>query len=93
MEYRVEKDSIGEINVPKDKLWGAQTQRSFENFKIGTEKIPTELVRIFATLKRAAAKVNLDLGLLDEERVSAICEACEEISQGKLDQHFPLVVW
>lgn len=93
MEYRVEKDSIGEIKVPNDKLWGAQTQRSFENFQIGTEKIPTELVRVFATLKRAAARVNLELGLLDEERVSAICEACEEIAQGKLDQHFPLAVW
>ncbi len=93
MEYRVERDSIGEINVPNDKLWGAQTQRSFENFQIGTEKIPKELIRVFAILKKAAAKVNGDLGLLDEERVTAICVACEEIFQGKLDQHFPLAVW
>ena len=65
MEYRIEKDSIGEIKVPVDKLWGAQTQRSFENFRIGTEKIPLELVAVFGVLKRAAAAVNKDLGLLD----------------------------
>ena len=61
MQYRIEKDSIGEIKVPCDKLWGAQTQRSYENFKIGTEKIPIEMVRVFSRLKKAAAKVNLDL--------------------------------
>lgn len=93
MEYRIEKDSIGEIKVPSDRLWGAQTQRSFENFQIGTEKIPSEMIRVFALLKQAAAKVNLDLGLIDEERSAAIIKVCEEISQGILDEHFPLAVW
>lgn len=93
MQYRIEKDSIGEIKVPADKLWGAQTQRSFENFKIGTEKIPLELVRVFSRLKRAAAKVNLDLNLIDEDRAHAIMQTCDEINDGKLDGNFPLAVW
>jgi fumarate hydratase class II len=93
LEYRIEKDSIGEIKVPVDKLWGAQTQRSYENFQIGTEKIPIELVRIFATLKWAAANVNKELELLDEVRADAIIKACNEIKEGKLDEHFPLAVW
>lgn len=93
MEFRIEKDSIGEIKVPADKLWGAQTQRSLENFQIGTEKIPVELVRVFAMLKRAAAQVNQDLKLLDAERATAIMETCGEIGVGKLDTHFPLAVW
>lgn len=93
MEYRVEKDSIGEIKVPVDKLWGAQTQRSYENFKIGTEKIPIELVHIFAILKSAAAHVNKELKLIDAVRADAIIKACDEIEAGKLDAHFPLAVW
>nr|WP_320145177.1 class II fumarate hydratase [uncultured Anaeromusa sp.] len=93
MEYRIEKDSIGEIKVPVDKLWGAQTQRSFENFRIGTEKIPLELVAVFGVLKRAAAAVNKELGLLDEVRADAIIAACDELLEGKLEGNFPLSVW
>ena len=93
MEYRVEKDSLGEVMVPQDKLWGAQTQRSFENFKIGTEKIPPELVRVFSRLKRAAAKVNCELELIDSLRAQAIIQACDEIYAGKLEGNFPLAVW
>ncbi|NCB76841.1 MAG: class II fumarate hydratase [Negativicutes bacterium] len=93
MEYRIEKDSIGEIKVPVDKLWGAQTQRSFENFRIGTEKIPLELVAVFGVLKRAAAAVNKDLGLLDEVRADAIIAACDELLENKLEGNFPLSVW
>ena len=93
MEYRVEKDSLGEVRVPQDKLWGAQTQRSFENFKIGTEKIPPELVRVFSRLKRAAAKVNCELELMDTLRAEAIIQACDEIYAGKLAENFPLAVW
>ncbi|VBB05440.1 fumarate lyases signature [Lucifera butyrica] len=93
MEYRIEKDSLGEVKVPADKLWAAQTERSFENFKIGTEKMPVEIIRAFATLKKAAALTNHKLGQLDEKRTKAIAQACEEILAGKLDEHFPLVVW
>lgn len=93
MEYRVEKDSIGEIQVPADKLWGAQTQRSFENFKIGTEKIPLEMVEVFAYLKRAAAAVNKELGVLDAERADAIMAAADEVLSGRWQEHFPLSVW
>lgn len=93
MQYRIERDSIGEIKVPNDKLWGAQTQRSFENFKIGTEKIPAEMVQVFSRLKRAAAQVNMDLSLLDKERGMAIIQACDEINEGKFADNFPLAVW
>ena len=93
MEYRVERDSMGEINVPADKLWGAQTQRSFENFQIGTEKIPAELVTVFAYLKKSAALVNKELGALDPERADAIAAACDDVLAGKLDGNFPLAVW
>lgn len=93
MEYRIEKDSMGEIKVPADKLWGAQTQRSFENFRIGTEKIPPEMVTVFAYLKKAAALVNQDLGVLDKERSQAIVAACDDVLAGRLDGNFPLAVW
>jgi len=93
MSYRIEKDTLGEINVPSDKLWAAQTQRSFENFKIGTEKMPLPLIRAFAVLKRAAAKVNRELGLLDEDKAEAIIAAADEVRTGVWDDHFPLVVW
>lgn len=93
MEYRIEKDSMGEIKVPADKLWGAQTQRSFENFKIGTEKIPAEMVTVFAYLKKAAALVNKELGVVDADRADAIAQACDDILAGKLDGNFPLAVW
>lgn len=93
MEYRIEKDSMGEIKVPVDKLWGAQTQRSYENFQIGIEKIPYELVRVFGILKKAAATVNQRLGVLDDQRAGAIIAACDELLAGKLDGNFPLSVW
>lgn len=93
MEYRIEKDSLGEINVPADKLWGAQTQRSYENFRIGTEKIPAELVPVFAYIKKAAALVNKELGVLDDVRANAVIAACDDVLDGKLDGNFPLSVW
>lgn len=93
MDYRIEKDSLGEVAVPGDKLWGAQTQRSYENFRIGKEKIPTELVTVFAQLKKAAAIVNGELDVLDKVRVEAIVQACDEIIRGKWKDNFPLAVW
>lgn len=93
MEYRIEHDSMGEIKVPADRYWGAQTQRSFENFKIGTEKIPMEIIRAFAILKKGAAMANHRLGKLDDRRFHLICQVCDEILAGKLDGHFPLAVW
>ena len=93
MDYRTEHDSMGEVQVPVEKYWGAQTQRSFENFKIGTEKMPTEIVRAFAILKKAAAMANNRLGKLDEGRKTLISDVCDEILEGKLNEHFPLVVW
>lgn len=93
MTYRIEKDSLGEINVPADKLWGAQTQRSLENFRIGMEKIPAEMVSVFAYIKKAAALVNEELGVLDSERAGAITQACDDIIAGKLAGNFPLSVW
>lgn len=93
MEYRLERDSLGEVKVPADKLWGAQTQRSFENFRIGTEQIPPEMVEIFGMLKRAAAVVNKDLGVLDSAKADVIIAACDELLAGKLAGNFPLSVW
>lgn len=93
MDYRVEKDTLGEINVPIDKYWGAQTQRSKQNFPIGNEKMPTEIIEAFAILKKSAAKANSELGLLDNKKAEAIAYAAEQIVAGKLDDHFPLVVW
>lgn len=93
MEYRIEHDSMGEVSVPADRYWGPQTQRSFENFKIGIEKIPGEVIRAFAILKKAAATANHHLGKLDEERFHLIAQVCDEILAGKLDGHFPLAVW
>ena len=93
MEYRMEKDSMGEVKVPAQKLWGAQTQRSLENFRIGTEKIPAEMVTVFAYLKKTAALVNKKLNHLDEARAEAIIQACDDILAGKLDGNFPLAVW
>lgn len=90
---RIEKDTLGEVKVPADKLWGAQTQRSLQNFCIGWEKMPVEIIAALALLKRAAAVVNHDLGQLDAERMKAIVQACEEILAGKFADHFPLVVW
>lgn len=93
MEYRIEHDSMGEVQVPADRYWGAQTQRSFQNFPIGTEKIPMEVIRAFAILKKAAAIANNRLGKLDENRLALISQACDEILEGKLDDNFPLSVW
>ena len=93
MEYRIEHDSMGEIKVPADKYWAAQTQRSFQNFKIGGEKMPVEIIRAFAILKRGAAMANNRLGKLDDARLDAIVKACSEVSEGRLDDNFPLVVW
>ena len=93
MEYRIEHDSLGEVKVPADRLWGAQTQRSLENFPIGDDRMPLEIIRAFAVLKKAAAFANRDLGKLDERRCALIAEVCDEISSGKLDAEFPLSVW
>lgn len=91
--YRIEHDSMGEIKVEEDKLWGAQTQRSLENFKIGTEKMPLEIIRAFALLKKAAAMVNMELDQLDQPIADAIASACNEILEGRWDDQFPLAVW
>ncbi len=93
MEYRIEKDTMGEMKVPVDRYWGAQTQRSFENFKIGVEKMPTEIIHAFGILKKGAALANQALGKIDEEKASAIAYACDRVISGELNSHFPLVVW
>ncbi|HOV29249.1 MAG TPA: lyase family protein, partial [Synergistales bacterium] len=93
MEYRIEKDSMGEVKVPADKLYGAQSQRSIDNFRIGWEKMPDEIIRAFAVLKKAAALANRKLGVLDEARASAIAKAADEILEGKLAGNFGLSVW
>jgi len=90
---RTETDSFGPIAVPADRYWGAQTERSLENFRIGTERMPLPLIRALAIVKRAAAEVNLALGALDPRRARAIIRAAQEVIDGKLDDHFPLVVW
>ena len=93
MEYRIEHDSMGEVKVPSNVYWGAQTERSFENFKIGIEKIPMEVIHAFGVLKKASAMANYHLGKLDKKRCDLICQVCDEIISGKLNQHFPLAVW
>ena len=93
MGYRIEKDTMGEMRVPDDKYWAAQTERSFENFKIGTEIMPIEITHAFGILKKAPAIANYNLGKLPEEKLKAISAACDEVISGKLNEHFPLVVW
>ena len=94
MEYRSEKDTMGEVNVPADKFWGAQTQRSVENFKIGPAgSMPWEVIEAFGYLKKAAAITNCELGVLSEEKRDAIVSVCDEVISGKLADQFPLVVW
>ncbi|MCA9995316.1 MAG: class II fumarate hydratase [Anaerolineales bacterium] len=93
MNYRIEKDTMGEVQVPDDKYWGAQTQRSLENFRIGGQRMPIEIVRAFAILKKAAALTNVELANFSNEKANAIAQACDEILAGKLDDQFPLVVW
>jgi fumarate hydratase class II len=93
MSTRTETDSFGPINVPSDKYWGAQTQRSLQNFKIGTERMPEALIVAFGVLKYAAAETNMELGLMDKEVGQAIMKAASEVIDSKLKDHFPLVVW
>ena len=92
-DYRTEKDSIGQVEVPKQKYWGAQTQRSLENFKIGSDKIPIFFIKSFAMQKKAAAISNIALDNLDNKLGQEIINVCDEIMDGKLDDHFPLSVW
>lgn len=93
MSFRVEKDTMGEVKVPSDKFWGAQTQRSIENFKIGGDRFPREMIRALGILKKCAALTNAELGLLDSKKSEWIVKAANEVIEGKLDEHFPLVVW
>ena len=95
MDFRIEKDTMGDVEVPADKYWGAQTERSRNNFKIGgvNHQMPIEIIRGFAYLKKAAAYTNCELGVLTEEKRDAIAQVCEEIIEGKLDNQFPLVIW
>ena len=94
MEYRIEKDTMGEVKVPSDKLWGAQTERSRNNFKIGEPaSMPKEVIYGFAYLKKAAAYANCELGVLSQEKRDLIAKVCDEILEGKLDDQFPLVIW
>lgn len=94
MEYRIEKDTMGEVKVPADKYWGAQTERSRNNFKIGpSASMPKEIIKGFAYLKKAAAYTNCDLGTLSTEKRDAITQVCDEILAGQLDEQFPLVIW
>ena len=93
MGYRKEKDSMGELEVPEDRYYGAQTQRSLENFKIGGERFQRELIRAYGIIKKAAAKVNSEAGRLDKKIADAISNASDEVIDGKLDDHFPLVIW
>lgn len=94
MSYRIEKDTMGEVKVPSDKYWGAQTERSRNNFKIGPEgSMPREIVYAFAYLKKAAAEANFDLGVLSADKKDLISRVCDEVLAGKLDGEFPLVIW
>ena len=93
MKTRIEKDTMGEVQVPADKYWGAQTQRSKDNFKIGDGRMPKEIVQAFGYLKKAAAATNMELEVLSEEKAYLIMQVCDEIIEGKLDEQFPLVVW
>ena len=92
-EYRIESDSMGAVEVPADRYWGAQTQRSLRHFAIGEDRMPRELIRAFGILKQAAAEVNRDLGKLDAERAGWIIQAAQEVIDGLLDDHFPLRIW
>ncbi len=91
--FRIEKDTMGQVEVPADKYWGAQTQRSKDNFRIGDGRMPKEIIRAFAYLKKAAAMTNLELGVLPAEKAGLISRVCDEILAGELDDQFPLVVW
>jgi len=93
MDYRIEKDTMGEVKVPSDKYWGAQTQRSIENFKIGANKMPIEVIHAFAVLKKAAAEANKECNVISEDKVKLISKVADELLTGLLDDQFPLVVW
>ncbi len=94
MKYRIEKDTMGPVEVPADKLWGAQTERSRGNFKVGPEgSMPNEIIKAFAILKKAAAITNNELGVLPDDKCHLICQVCDEIYEGKLNDQFPLVIW
>ncbi len=95
MEFRIEKDTMGEVKVPSDAYYGAQTQRSIDNFKIAQDinRMPKEIIRAFAYLKKAAALTNFDAGILSEEKTKLIGQVSDEILEGNLDAYFPLVVW
>jgi fumarate hydratase class II len=95
MDYRIERDTMGEVKVPKDKYWGAQTERSRNNFKIGVQrfKMPSEIIKAFAYLKKAAAHTNFELGVLEEKKKNLISMVCDEIIADQLLDHFPLVIW
>ena len=95
MEFRIEKDTMGEVKVPANALYGAQTQRSIENFKIAQDinRMPIEIIRAFAYLKKAAALTNFEAGVLPKNKATLIGKVCDEILEGKLDDSFPLVVW
>jgi fumarate hydratase class II len=93
MKTRIETDTMGKIEVPTDRYWGAQTQRSLQHFRIGGDRFPREMIQAFGILKKACAEVNRDLGLLPEDKVRAIVQAADEVIQGQLDDHFPLVIW
>src|SRR5690606_28274835 len=95
MTFRIEKDTMGPVEVPADKYWGAQTQRSINNFKIGgtRNQMPLEIIHAFAILKKSAANANAELGVLDPGKAKIISQVCDEILEGKLDDQFPLVIW
>ena len=93
MSFRIEKDTMGDVQVPSDKFWGAQTQRSTQNFRIGGDRFPREMIRALGILKKCAALTNNQLGLLDAQKTKVIVQAADEVIAGKLDAHFPLVVW
>ena len=93
MDFRMESDSMGQIQVPANKYYGAQTARSLMNFKIGGERFPRELIRALGILKKAAAITNKELGILPADKADLIVKASDEVIEGKLDDHFPLVVW
>ncbi len=92
-DYRVEKDTMGEMKIPKEKYYGAQTARSLLNFKIGHDRMPREMIRAFGILKKAAAMTNEELKIIETSKAKLIIKACEEVIEGKLDEHFPLVIW
>lgn len=91
--FRIEKDTMGELNVAADKYWGAQTERSRSNFKIGDQLMPKEVIEALAYIKKACASANMSFGLLSSQKAELIIAVCDEILQGKLDEHFPLVIW